>query len=181
MSARDHVANTLQLVAFDPDGEPSRRRVPLSELNERERDVAQGLIDARLLVSEQREDDVVVEIAHEALLRGWPPLREAILAHWALLRFLDELDRHARDWDVHDRIASYLWRGERLTAAHDLFSAASASGLTMPDRDRDFYRASEVLDRHVQAEVARHRRRALASAIVALILISAAFLAGLWV
>ena len=44
-----------------------------------------------------------VEVAHEALLRQWPPLRDAIEADRAWLRLRSELERLAADWQQGQR------------------------------------------------------------------------------
>ncbi len=58
--------------------------------------------------------ETVVGVAHEALLRQWRPLREAIEASRASLRMRSELERLAADWDQGGRDDSYLLRGGRL-------------------------------------------------------------------
>ena len=70
-----------KLVAIGPDGQLTRRRLPRRALGSRESQIVDAFIEARLLTSNQIEGDSVVEVAHEALLRQWPPLREAIERH----------------------------------------------------------------------------------------------------
>ena len=60
--------------------------------------------------------EATVEVAHEALLRQWPPLRDAIEADRDLLRLRSELERLAADWQQGQRDDSYLLRGGRLAA-----------------------------------------------------------------
>ena len=66
----------------------------------------------------------MVEVAHEALLRQWPPLREAIEADRDLLRLRSELERLAADWQQGQRDDSYLLRGGRLAAIDQWASRA---------------------------------------------------------
>jgi conflict system STAND superfamily ATPase len=51
--------------------------------------------------------EAVVEVAHEALLRVWEPLAEAIERSRERLRFAAELRRDATAWDEQDRPDSY--------------------------------------------------------------------------
>ena len=69
----------LRLANIDDAGEPTRRRVRRDTLSAEENAVVQAFVDARLLVSRGQ----TVEVAHEALLRRWTPLRQAIDANRA--------------------------------------------------------------------------------------------------
>jgi formylglycine-generating enzyme required for sulfatase activity len=62
------------LLTLNDDGVAAKRPARLVELPPRGQPIIQRLVDDRLLVS----DAGVVEIAHEALLRTWPPLVEWI-------------------------------------------------------------------------------------------------------
>ena len=64
------------LLTLNDDGVAAKRPARLVELPPRGQPIIQRLVDDRLLVS----DAGVVEIAHEALLRTWPPLVEWIEA-----------------------------------------------------------------------------------------------------
>ena len=78
--------------------------------------VVDAFVDASLLTSDQNPADPtgqpIVEVAHEALLRQWPPLREAIEAdrHW--LRLRSELERSAADWQ-HGQSRQVLFAARR--------------------------------------------------------------------
>src|SRR3712207_6922928 len=58
------------------------RSLRRSELAPKEQEVVDAFVEARLLTSGKSEgadeEDAVVEVAHEALLRQWAPLRQAI-------------------------------------------------------------------------------------------------------
>jgi len=112
------VVNTLTgLATVTREGEPTRRRVARGTLTAAEDQVVQAFVDARLLVSSEEQGEAVVEVAHEALLRQWPPLRRAIEACRDELRFRAELERWVLDWGQAGRRDSYLIGGERLQAA----------------------------------------------------------------
>ena len=108
-----------QLAAVGGGEEPTRRRVRRSTLTAQEQFVVDAFVDASLLVSDHyvagTSSEAIVEVAHEALLRQWPPLREAIEADRVGLRMRSELERLAADWQEGEREESYLLRGGRLT------------------------------------------------------------------
>ncbi|HEX2301036.1 MAG TPA: TIR domain-containing protein, partial [Pseudonocardiaceae bacterium] len=119
------VPTLLKLVTVSPEGETTRRRVSCTALADEERAVVDAFVDARLLVSHDETSgppgdratrDAVVEVAHEALLRQWHPLRDAVEADRFSLELRSELERHAADWKHGDRDESYLLRGGRLAA-----------------------------------------------------------------
>ena len=76
-----------------------------------------AFIEARLLISSQIDGEPVVEVAHEALLRQWPPLTLAIKHYHAELHCDPKLERAAEDWERAGRREDYLLTGERLHAA----------------------------------------------------------------
>src|SRR5688500_8434314 len=81
------------------------------------------------------------EAAHEALLRQWEPLREAIERSRNSLRMRADLGREAADWRAGGRDASYLLRGSRLAAFDDW--AGEHPGDVDP-LDQDFLLASRT-------------------------------------
>jgi tetratricopeptide (TPR) repeat protein len=107
-----------KLAAFPAEGEPTRRRVARRSLTDGENHILEAFVARRLLASStDARGEVVVEVTHEALLRQWPPLRRAIEARSDELRFRDELERWAQDWQRAGRQDSYLLGGTRLSEA----------------------------------------------------------------
>jgi hypothetical protein len=94
----------------------------------------------------------MVEVAHEALLRQWPPLRKHIEANRHQLRLMRDIERQAHDWEQAGRDESYLLRGARLAEAgelpHDLIEQLGDSG-------QDYLAASRAQQ---TADLARTRR-----------------------
>jgi hypothetical protein len=80
------------------------RRSALSDAQWR---VVQALIAARLLTSAAEGDDVILEVAHEALFRHWAPLQQAIDACADQLRWRADLERWAKDWESSGRQDAY--------------------------------------------------------------------------
>jgi WD40 repeat protein len=107
----------LKLVALEQEAAPTRRRVRLAELSADEHAVLQAFIDARLVATDRAGDDGVAYVAHEALLRVWQPLADAVAADVDGLRERSRLERDAREWEESGRDEGYLLRGERLEDA----------------------------------------------------------------
>ncbi len=147
----------LKLVTIDEAGEPARRRVERRQLPAAENAIVQAFVDARLLTSNRASEERTVEVAHEALLRQWPPLRQGILDARAGLRIRSQVERLASDWERGGHDESYLLRGTRLVT----FEAWAAQH---PDAlgagDRRFLDASKALaDRERAADLERERGR----------------------
>jgi WD40 repeat protein len=106
----------LKLVNVDEAGEPTRRRVDRGSLSAAEDAVVQTFVDARLLTSNRQGQETVVEVAHEALLRQWPPLREAIAKAQEGLRVRSQVESEAEEWERSGCDPSYLLTGTRLAA-----------------------------------------------------------------
>ncbi len=78
------------------------------------------LADARLITIEaepKTTGKVSVEVAHEALIQGWPKLRQWIDADRDGLRIHRQLTDAAREWKGHAGDASFLFQGTRLAVA----------------------------------------------------------------
>jgi hypothetical protein len=147
----------LKLVTIDEAGEPARRRVERRHLPAAEDAIVQAFVDARLLTSNRVGEEGTVEVAHEALLRQWPPLRQAILDAQEGLRIRSQVERLAGDWERGGHDESYLLRGTRLVA----FEAwAGQHPDDLGPADRRFLDASKVLaDRERAADLERERGR----------------------
>lgn len=157
--ARDVV---MRLVGLGAEGAVERRRVLLAEFaTEQSEDVARVLAlftDRRLLTVSAG----TIEVAHEALLREWPRLREWIEADHEGLRIQRSLTSAAQEWRRLDRDEEALYRGTRLTETVE-WRAARASSLN--DLEREFLAASET--GRARERVTRRRRMRLTGAAVA--------------
>jgi hypothetical protein len=170
----------MQFAVVQGDGEPTRRRVRRSTLSADEQAVVDAFVDAHLLTTDRNRsagEQATVEVAHEALLRQWPPLREAIEAARVWLRMRSELERLAADWDQGRRDESYLLRGGRLAA---FGRWAGEHGAEVSPLEREFLEASQVLaSRELEAARRSNRRlRSLAGGL-GLLLVVALAAAGL--
>lgn len=107
----------LRLVAPSADGDPVRSRVPrrIVATDPAHEHLVEMLVAARLVTS----DDGVVELAHEALVRAWPRLRDWLDDDVEGQRILRHLTGAADTWDAMGRPDSELYRGARLAGALD--------------------------------------------------------------
>ena len=121
------IARRIMLRLTQPgDGtEDTRRRATMSELITRPNDadaledVVRSLVAARLLTMSGDEfvDERWVDVSHEALIRGWPRLREWIDKDRAGLQLHSRLAEAAKDWQRSNRDEYMLYRGARLMQA----------------------------------------------------------------
>jgi WD40 repeat protein/transcriptional regulator with XRE-family HTH domain len=79
------------------------------------RDVIKTLADARLIITS--EDSA--EVAHEALIREWPTLRDWLEENRDDLRLHRQLTESAQEWDALDGSPDVLYRGARLAQARE--------------------------------------------------------------
>ncbi|HEY3184297.1 MAG TPA: TIR domain-containing protein [Gaiellaceae bacterium] len=168
----------LRLTQPGEGTEDTRRRAGRTELEGGTGDasvdpVLRVLVDARLLTT-SRDDALggeVVEVAHEALIRGWPQLRQWVDASRADLRIHRRLTEAAQEWARHRREEAALYRGARLAEALE-WQAENDDALNY--FEREFLEASRAAQQ-TELEQARQRARrlrALAGALGALLLVA---------
>lgn len=131
-----------RLVTPGEGAEDTRRRALLAEVALTPE--AGQLIDrygqARLLSFDHDPTtrEPTIEVAHEALIRQWPRLREWLDEDRDDLRVLRHLSVAADDWHVTGRSAAELYRGGRLEMAED-WAARHSDDMT--DLERTFLTA----------------------------------------
>ena len=121
----DDARNTARILLLrlagpgDGDG-VTRRRVSRAELLALDlphlTEVESALADARLLTVSAGH----VEVAHEALFREWPRLREWLVEDASGRAVQRRLALAAGEWDAEGRDTAALWRGARLVAATEV-------------------------------------------------------------
>jgi WD40 repeat protein len=149
------IARRLMLRLTQPgEGtEDTRRRAARNELVDDTRvnsvnEVLGRLVDARLLTTGRDDSGLeVVDVSHEALIRGWPRLRSWIDADRAGLLTHRRLTDAARDWDAHKRKPAALYRGPQLAGAREW---ASEHADDLSQLERDFLKASVAVDRRTK-------------------------------
>jgi energy-coupling factor transporter ATP-binding protein EcfA2 len=149
----------LRLTEPGEGTEDTRRRARRSELGT---DVNTGLVLEALTTSRlittgygKPVGDSMVEISHEALIRGWPRLRSWVEANRESLRIQHRLSEATHEWRKNERDSDYLYRGGRLSQteewAQDRRNALSAD-------ERAFVDASVAL-RDTEAQEREQQRK----------------------
>jgi formylglycine-generating enzyme required for sulfatase activity len=157
------------LAAIDPDSGLARRRVArIGEIPSDARALIDRLVEQHLvLIDVAREGrEATVELAHEAILRQWPALKNWLIEDSPLLIVIDGVRRRARDWDTHARQTAWLAHtGARLASAERLVHERPDLSAGLGARDRAYLTACR---RH---ERARSRwNRAVAAGFVAVVI-----------
>ena len=162
-----HIARQIFLRLTELGGDKStadtRRRVGFDELvtNQRDRDVVREVLvtlaDARLITTDQD----VAEVAHEALIREWPTLRNWLEENREGLRLHRHLTVTAQEWDASKRDPSMCYRGARLAQALE-WADEHANDLNM--LEHSFLDESKALVEKETAEREAQRHRELESA-----------------
>ena len=164
----------LRLVGDGEGDALVRRRAPLGELDlERNEDVATvvaTLADSRLVTV----GEGFVEVAHEALLREWPRLREWIDEDAEGRRLRGHITRAAAEWDASGRDPGELYRGARLAAALDW---RADHAVELNDVERLFVTASRDASEQ-EARESRRTNQRLRVLLIGVAILLAASLAG---
>ena len=136
----------LRLTQPGEGTEATRRRAAREELvgSGRGGTAAEAVIErfarARLLTTDETSSgEEIVDVAHEALIRGWPKLRAWVEENPTALRVHRELTDAAERWDHEGRKRSYLYSGPRLDEAKAL---AARYGDDLNDLEGTFLRSS---------------------------------------
>lgn len=141
----------------------TRRRVSFDELNlhpenrEQLHEVLMTLADARLITT----DENTAEVAHEALIREWPTLRNWIVENRESLRLHRHLTEAAQEWETMGRDPGGLYRGARLAQVQEW---AQVHGDDLNLLERAFLEASQTLVDQESAEREAQRQNALEAA-----------------
>ncbi|MEM9456891.1 MAG: CHAT domain-containing protein [Myxococcota bacterium] len=122
------------------------------------------LADERLLVKSRDEamGDDVVEVAHEALLRGWERLQQWLAAARDSIRMRQDLEQAAARWRANDLAQGYLVhvheRGERVR------SFLREGALKLDPRLKEYFKACEAEERRQREEKEKQQQEKLEAA-----------------
>jgi WD40 repeat protein len=180
-SERQTIARRVMLRLTQPgEGtEDTRRRATLGELvttpgeAEKVREVVGSLADARLLMTDTANEggSEVVDVSHEALIRGWPRLRRWVEEDRQGLRVHRRLTEAAQEWHRASHDESLLFRGARLAQTAE-WRERNQSALN--ELERQFLDASTALQSRERTAAQRRTRRIVIGLVAALVLISGA-------
>ena len=157
------------LATVNPDNDqPMRRVARWSDLPVESHTLLESFIAKRLLVRDQRDGEVVVEVALESLLRQWDSLSDWLRIEAGDLKDADNLERAALAWRQNSCSDEWLLPGSRLANAESL--AAKPGFRERLNPAREFLLASrQSEDEHLVDELRRqeaelHAAQALATA-----------------
>jgi WD40 repeat protein/DNA-binding SARP family transcriptional activator len=162
----------MRLAGEGAAGGVERRRVALNELETERNEVADRVV---ALLTDQRLLTVssgTVELAHEALMREWPRLRDWIDADREGLRIHRNLNAAAREWEALGRDDGALYRGERLVEAAEWNEAQQPH---LNETERAFFAACE--EARQRDRMTRRRRIALGFGSLAVTLLAISIVA----
>jgi WD40 repeat protein len=115
--------------------EPMRRVARWTDLPEAARPLITKFVAKRLLVKDERDGQIVVEVALESQLRQWPELETWLNEDREALKAADEIERAAHAWATRGRDDSRLISGGWLAEAETLAAAAGFRDLLAPSLD----------------------------------------------
>jgi hypothetical protein len=148
------------LATVNPDDDQFTRRVaPYADLPEASRPLIDALVEQRLLVRDERDGEVVVEVALESLLRQWDDLAAWLRDERNNLIATDDIQRSATAWDAHDRDPAWLLTGSRLTNAETLAAATVYHDRLEKQPARDYLAASRLAENAKLQGYLREQRR----------------------
>lgn len=153
----------LRLTELGEGTEDTRRRASFDELiprgadGEQVRVVLTRLADARLITTSENS----AEVAHEALIREWPRLREWLNEDREGLILHRRLTEAAQEWELLEHDTGALYRGGRLAQA-DEYATANPNALNV--HERAFLDASAALEEQELKEKEEQRQRELEAA-----------------
>jgi WD40 repeat protein/class 3 adenylate cyclase len=153
----------LRLTELGEGTEDTRRRASFEELmsasenSEEVRSVLNMLADARLITL----GNDTAEVAHEALIREWPTLREWLNQDREGLRLHRHLTEAAHDWALLEHDPGALYRGAHLAQAREW---ATLHSNALNAEEKAFLEASSSLVQIEVAEREAQRERELAAA-----------------
>ena len=180
--------STPRLTQLGEGTEDTRRRATTTELitdpceGDAVEIVVRTMADARLLTvgTDEQNGERLVDVSHEALIRGWPRLRKWIDESRAALRVHRRVTEAAQEWQRLNQDPGALFRGARLAQAQEWRDHHNA---ILNELEREFLDASIAERRELQRQQ-RQRQRLLVGALLAFAILavgaSAAAFFGFW-
>ncbi len=130
-----------ELVEVDERGVATRRRAPLSQVmrSEAAQTLVQSLTEARLLVTSKSEGhEPMVEVAHEALFRSWPRLKEWIQDTADDHRLRRQIRQLADYWEAHERKDEHRWFDNRVVEVVNMLAHLGLQANDFLPLEQDF-------------------------------------------
>jgi WD40 repeat protein len=151
------------LATVNPDNDqPMRRVARYEDLPVDSRPLVDALVAKRLLVKDQRDGQVVVEVALESLLRQWDELAGWLREQRHELQVADDVERADSAWRNKDKDPAWLLSGTRLADAEKV--VGSQVFTQRMSSVREYLDASRQSENERIAAEEEHRRAELRNA-----------------
>ncbi|MEM9017320.1 MAG: DUF4062 domain-containing protein, partial [Verrucomicrobiota bacterium] len=180
-SEQDQAAiRTILLSLVDPDR--GSEAVPVSReakkeslLTSRNEELFKELVDReKLLISREKRNGSVIELAHEALIRGWTDFSKWVEEHKEAVKVRNRLEEDAATWDSgkSKRSVSYIMSDAQFENVKELRQSGELDRIRPLQRpETEFLKAYEKWKRAQATEAVRKATRlAAAASVVALAL-----------
>lgn len=159
ISAQAVVEALTRLATLDETDRPTARRVLVDGLPADIKAAYMVFVDHRLLVTTAEGDGTWISVAHEALLRAWPPLAEAVEVRRSALRGLRTIETAAAEWQSADERSAYLWDEKRLGAVQSTLALPGPLEILVDHPDLDPAARAFLAASVNQARVVRRTKR----------------------
>ncbi len=137
----------LNLTQLGEGTEDTRRRVNKAELMTEKyaqaaiEKVIQKLANEKLIVTSEQVGKVIIDVAHEALIRHWQQLRKWLEENRDALGRQRKIEEEAKYWVEKGKDKEYLWGGTRLEEAVEILKEYAAT-VTLSSLATEFLQAS---------------------------------------
>ena len=115
--------------------QPMRRMARYDDLPEESRPLIDALVAKRLLLKDQRDGQVVVEVALESLLRQWDDLADWLREQRQELQVADDVERADTAWRSNGKDPAWLLAGSRLADAEKVVGSSTFTQRMNPVRE----------------------------------------------
>lgn len=153
-----------ELIDVDERGVVTRQRVARERLEsfDASKRLVEAFTEARLLIiDEGPQGRAMVEVAHEALVREWPRLKDWVSAVSEDLRRWRQVQTAAADWERSGYAASHRWPDARLRQVDATLQRLAIRRDTLPEPVRSFvHPEAERLMEELQRPDTTEARRA---------------------
>lgn len=159
-AVRSIFTRLVRVAQPDEGAEDTKRRIALDEVDPAKLTLVHKLADARLLVTgrDEQSGSETVEVAHEALIRGWGELKSWLNGDREFLLWRQRLRSLVANWAASNEDEGALLRGALLTEAEPWLKTRAGD---LSEQEQHFITTSRALADREQQEREAARQREL--------------------